>query len=59
MPEPTASQPVPAPEPAIAPNALWARLRDVSVRPSREEVLVSIPNLAGEIHMGAVQVSRN
>jgi hypothetical protein len=59
VPEPTASQPVPAPEPATAPNALWARLRDVSIRPSFQEVVVSLPNLSGKLHMGAVLVSRN
>jgi hypothetical protein len=56
VPEPTAS---PKPEVVTAPNALWARLRDVSIRPSFQEVVVSLPNLSGKLHMGAVLVSRN
>ena len=59
MPEPTASQPVPAPEPATAPNALWARLRVGAIRPSREEIHVSFPTLSGDFQVVAIQVNRN
>jgi hypothetical protein len=59
VPEPTASQPVPAPERPLAPERLWARLRVGAVRPSREEIHVSFPTLSSDLQVVAVQVNRN
>jgi hypothetical protein len=56
VPEPTVS---PKPEIVTAPNALWARLRVAAVRPSTQEVHISLPDLPGHLHVEAKLVHLN
>lgn len=59
MPEPTASQPVPAPKRPLAPERLWAQLRVGAVRPSREEIRITFPTLGSDVQVVAVLLNRN
>jgi hypothetical protein len=59
VPEPTASQPVPAPERPVASERVWSGIRALAVHPSREEIHVSFPTLSSDLQIVVVQVNRN